>query len=159
MCGNEEIWWTESNSDLYTFSSDGTQTPNSKETFDLSDDFYYQYYLDTTDSFNSFAGEVFPECPIVNYTLCGDNACNSDASAFPGWTISGTTLSIDINVPVKEGTLWVRSTTFGGVTLIKEIKTNICGYEILTAPANPFDVLYEVIADRNGAKISYGQWF
>jgi hypothetical protein len=68
-------------------------------------------------------------------------------------------LSIDINVPVKEGTLWVRSTTFGGFTDTKMIETNICGYEILTAPANPLDVLYEVIADRDGAEISYSEWF
>jgi hypothetical protein len=67
-------------------------------------------------------------------------------------------LSIDINVPVKEGTLWVKATSFGGATLIKEIDTNICGYEILTAPA-PLDVLYEVIADRDGAEIFYGDWF
>ena len=157
MCGNEEIWWNDNN-DFYEFSSDGTQTPNSEETFNLGDDFY-QYYLDYTDIENGFYGDVFPECPITNYTLCGDNACNSDASAFPGWTISGTTLSIDINRPVKEGTLWVKATSFGGVTNIKRIEADICGYEILTAPANPLDVIYEVIADRDGAVIFYGNWF
>ena len=44
LCGNEEIYWDDNN-DFYEFSSDGTQTPNSLETFDLSDDFT-QYYLD-----------------------------------------------------------------------------------------------------------------
>ena len=74
--------------------------------------------------------EANNQCVITSYKFCSDANCTTDVAGGV-FSISGTTLSVDISSPKTSETIYVTAVTGGDVTLAAQIQLKVCGNETI----------------------------